>query len=69
MKAVLLAVGVLGLAAVFGLCEPLPASATPVTSDDVRLVSERMNVGQTCTRNKNGITRRFNPTIGRHPMP
>ena len=51
MKAVLLAVGVLGLAAVFGLFEPTPASGQPVTSDDVRLVSERMSEqtpGRTC---------------------
>ncbi len=32
----------LGLAAVFGLCEPTPASANIVTSGDVRLVSERL---------------------------
>lgn len=43
MKAVLLAVGVLGLGAVFAMFEPAPASAKPVTSDDVRLVSERMS--------------------------
>ena len=51
MKAVLLALGVLGLAAVFGLCEPAPAAAKPVTSDDVRLVSEQMSEqssGRTC---------------------
>jgi hypothetical protein len=41
MKAVLLAVGVLGLAIAFGMFEP--ASAKPVTSDDVRFVSERMS--------------------------
>jgi hypothetical protein len=51
MKAVLFAVGVLGLAAVFGLCEPTPAAGTPVTSDDVRLVAEQMSEqdpGSTC---------------------
>ncbi len=32
----------LGLAGVFGLCEPASASAKVVTSGDVRLVSERI---------------------------
>ena len=43
MRALLLAVGVLGLVAVFGLSEPAPASAEPVTSDDVQLMSEQMS--------------------------
>ena len=44
MRAVLFTVGVLGLAAVFALSEPAPASAKPVISDDVRLVSEQMSI-------------------------
>ena len=43
MRALLLAVGVLGLAVVFGWSEPVPASTKPVTSDDVQLVSEQMS--------------------------
>ena len=43
MRTLLLAVGVLGLAVVFGWSEPAPASAQPVTSDDVQLVSEQMS--------------------------
>jgi hypothetical protein len=42
MRALLLAVGVLGLALVFHLSEPAPASTQPVTSDDVQLLSEQM---------------------------
>ena len=42
MKAALLALGVLGLAAIFGMSEPAPVSAKPVTLDNVRLVSEQM---------------------------
>jgi hypothetical protein len=42
MKAVLFALGVLGLAAVFAVSEPTAVSARPVTSDDVRVVSEQM---------------------------
>jgi hypothetical protein len=42
MKVVLFTVGVLGLAVLFGLAEPMPASGQPVTTDDVRLVSEQM---------------------------
>ena len=43
MRALLLAVGVLGLVAVFGLSEPAPASAEPVTSDDLQLMSEQLS--------------------------
>ena len=44
MKGILIATGVLGIALVFGQCERAPASShtEPVTSSDVRLVSERM---------------------------
>ena len=42
MKTLLSVVGVLGLAVVFGLSEPAPASTKPVTSDDVQLLSEQM---------------------------
>ena len=42
MRALLLAAGVLGLALVFHLSEPAPASTMPVTSDDVQLLSEQM---------------------------
>lgn len=57
MKAVVLVVGVLGLAAVFGLCEPTPGSGTAVTSGDVRLVSEQMSEqtsSQLAARVRNG---------------
>jgi hypothetical protein len=42
MKALLFAVGVLGLAAAFARFEPTPASATPVTSDEVGVTSEKV---------------------------
>jgi hypothetical protein len=51
MKAVLLAVGVLGLGAFIAMFEPGRASAAPVTSKEVRLVSEQLNAqtpGRTC---------------------
>jgi hypothetical protein len=58
MKAVLFAVGVLGLGALFAMSEPETASATPVSSDDVVLVSEEMSEqspGLTCIyRNPKG---------------
>ncbi len=38
------ALTMLGLAAVFSLCEPTSVSAKVVTSGDVRLISERMVV-------------------------
>ena len=41
MKALLSVVGVLGLAVVFSMSEPVPASPQPVTSGDVQLVSEQ----------------------------
>jgi hypothetical protein len=56
MKALLFAVGVLGLAAVFSLFEPAPASATPVTSDDVGVTSEKVQEpsGPPSARTRNG---------------
>jgi hypothetical protein len=53
MKMLVFAVGVLGLAALFGMSEPSSASAQPVTSADVRLVSEKVSDqasenGRTC---------------------
>lgn len=58
MKAVVFVLGVLALTVVFGLFEPALASATPVTSDDVELVSEKMSEqspGLTCIyRNPKG---------------
>ncbi|MEX0611427.1 MAG: hypothetical protein WD738_23180 [Pirellulales bacterium] len=42
MRVFLLVVGVFGLAAVFTLCEPAPASSELVTSGEVQLVSEQM---------------------------
>jgi len=57
MKAVLLTIGVLGLAAVFDMTEPTSASTQLVTSDDVRLVSEQRSEhrgSQVMARNKNG---------------
>lgn len=46
MRALLLSAGVLGLAAFFGLFEPTPVSARPVTSDDVRVLSEQISEQQ-----------------------
>ena len=54
MKAILSAVSVLGLALVFGLSEPAPASHQPVTSDDVQMVSEEMSADIGPTAGKNG---------------
>ena len=57
MKAFLLAVCVLGLAVGFGLCEPEPTSVSAVTSDEVRLVSERIaeqTSSQAMARTRNG---------------
>jgi hypothetical protein len=56
MKALLFAIGVLGLAAVFSLFEPAPASATPVTSDDVGVTSEKVQEpsGPLSARTRNG---------------
>lgn len=54
MKAVLAAVVVLALGVFFARFEPARASATPVTSDDVRLVSEQMSEqtpGRACVWN------------------
>jgi hypothetical protein len=65
MKAVLLAAGVLGLAAIFGGFEPTPASGQPVTSDDVRLVSEQMSEGTSGTMCVCHNARRFHPPNGR----
>ena len=55
MRALLSVIGVLGLAVVFGMSEPAPASTQPVTSDDVRLVSEQMSseIGPMAGRNGN----------------
>ncbi len=44
MKGLLVALGVLGLAAVFSLSEPARASSSPVASDEVRLTSEHMSI-------------------------
>jgi len=57
MKALLSVVGVLGLAVVFGLTEPVPASTQPVTLDDVRLVSEQVSNDDGPLGAKNGKTR------------
>lgn len=43
MKLLVFALGVLGLAAIFGMSEPRPVSGEPVTSADVRLVSEKVS--------------------------
>jgi hypothetical protein len=52
----LLAVGLLGLAGVFGLFEPVSASPQRVTSDDVQLVSERTSSHDTPqSRYRNGM--------------
>lgn len=52
MKALLAAVGVLGLAVCFGVSRPAPASTRPVTSDDVRVVSEQIESGPLGGRNR-----------------
>jgi hypothetical protein len=65
MKALLFAVGVLGLAAVFAMFEPTPASATPVTSDDVGVTLEKVQEpsnlpsarGRNGTRNNHHLQR------------
>lgn len=57
MKAVLLGIGVLAVAAVFAWFEPANASTQSVTSDDVLLVSEETspNKGPSAvSRMKNG---------------
>ena len=56
MRALLLAMGVLGLAAVFGMSEPSFATSKPVTSDDVQLLSEQMpeQPSQSVGRQRNG---------------
>lgn len=46
MKAFLLAVGVLGLAAYVGRSEPAPACTAPITSGEVQLVSEDLPPGE-----------------------
>ena len=55
MRALLSVVGVLGLAVVFGMFEPAPASSQPVTLDDVQLVSEQMSseIGPRAGKNGN----------------
>ena len=55
MKSLLSLFGLLGLAVVFGMSEPAPASTQPVTSDDVRLVSEQtsIEIGQKAGKNGN----------------
>lgn len=72
MKAVLSVVCVLGLGAIFAMFEPTPASATPVTSDDVRLVSEQMSgqsPGLTCVlRNPKGKGRVSLKGPGYYPL-
>ena len=54
MKVLLSLVCVLGLAVVFGLSEPAPASTQPVTSDDVQLVSEQTLAENGPAAGKNG---------------
>ncbi len=72
MKSLLSLFGLLGLAVVFGMSEPVPASTQPITSDDVRLVSEQtsIEIGQKAGKNGNtgkngtrGRGRRGNRTI------
>ena len=69
MKALLSVVGVLGLAALFGLFEPASASHRPVTSDDVRLVSEEIPVvsekASSDDVSRIGGRRRFSRKFGR----
>jgi len=72
MKAVLFALGVLGLGAIFALFEPTPASASTVTTDDVRLVSEKVTEqppGVTCVSfNPKGKGRVSLKGPGRYPL-
>ena len=58
MRALLLSVTVLGLIVAFAQSEPAPASAQPVTTDDVRLVSEHMLSDNGRQAGKNGNTGR-----------
>ena len=59
MKALLLAIGILGLAAVIGKFEPASASAKAVTSDEVQLLSEQIATQPSHAKEwgKNGKTR------------
>jgi hypothetical protein len=59
MKALLLAIGVLGLAAVFGKFEQASASAKAVTSDEVQLLFEQIPTQPSYAKEagKNGKTR------------
>jgi hypothetical protein len=57
MRALLLAIGVLALAAVFGLSEPAPAAGEPVAPDELQLVREQSSEppsSHTAGKNGNG---------------
>ena len=56
MKGLLLATGVLGLAAVFAMSEPSFATGKQVTSGDVQLLTEQMpeQPSQSVGRQRNG---------------
>jgi hypothetical protein len=54
MRALLLTVGLLGLALLFAFAEPAPASTQRVTSDDVELASEQMSSDRGPTAGHNG---------------
>ncbi len=66
MKSLLSLFGLLGLAVVFGMSEPVPASTQPITSDDVRLVSEQTSseIGQKAGKNGNSGKKRTGGGIG-----
>ncbi len=53
------AAGVLGIAVVLGLSEPAPASAAPVTPDDVRLISEQTLHQNVPQAGKNGNSNEY----------
>jgi len=53
------AAGVLGIAVVLGMSEPMPASATPVTPDGVRLISERNLQKNSPRAGKNGNSKEW----------
>jgi hypothetical protein len=56
MRALLLSVGLLGLALLFAFAEPAPASTQRVTSDDVELASEQTSSDLGPTAGKNGTS-------------
>jgi hypothetical protein len=66
MRALLLSVGLLGLALLFAVAESAPASTQRVTSDDVELASERTLLDIDPRAGKNGNQGRHgNGSVGK----